>query len=94
MIAPADREALMLFDSMQAKHIQLWRPGRPQGEKSLKRKKFYKIYAVWKIRNAKHLSTILEAKFLAKSLKSEYREKYKETLKHLIFLAIVCYAIL
>ena len=43
MIAPADGEALMLFDSMQAEHIQLWKPGRPQGEKSLKRTSFIKF---------------------------------------------------
>lgn len=62
MIAPADGEALMLFDSMQAEYVQLWRPGRPWGEKSLKRKKFLKIYTVWKIRNDNHFSTILETK--------------------------------
>ena len=39
MIAPADGEALMVFDSMQAEYIQLWRPGRPWAEKSLKKKK-------------------------------------------------------
>ena len=52
----------MLFDFMQAKYIQLWRPGRPWGEKSLKREKFYKTYTVWKIRNANYFSTILETK--------------------------------
>ena len=52
----------MVFDSMQAEYIQLWRPGRPWAEKSLKKKKFYKTYTVWKIRKANHFSTILETK--------------------------------
>lgn len=46
---------------MQAEDIQLWGPGRPRGEK-FENEKFYKMLAVWKIRNTNYFSTILEAK--------------------------------
>lgn len=63
-IAPADEEALTLFDSMQAEQIQLWRSGpAPVGEK-MEKSKFYKIRAIWKMRKANHFSTTFEAKLI------------------------------
>lgn len=46
---------------MQAEHIQLWGSGRP-GEEKFEKKKFYKLYVVWKIRDANYFSRILEGK--------------------------------